>query len=78
MQGKGQCYRVATLAAAPVAFRGLGCVTGASSISPVNLEFDLAGSVVLQPGACVSIQSTAAAAIVAHFFWEEIPLALAA
>jgi hypothetical protein len=78
VQGKGQCYRIATLAAAPVAFRMLGCVTGASSISPVNLDFDLAGSVVLQPGCCVSIQATAAAAIVAHMFWEEVAQALAA
>jgi hypothetical protein len=78
VQGKGQCYRIATLAAAPVAFRTLGCVTGASSISPVLLDVDLAGSVVLEPGACISIQSTAAAAIVAHVLWEEIPLAMAA
>lgn len=76
--GAGRCYRIATLAAAPVAFRMLGGVTGASAISGVLLDVDLGGSVVIPEGGCVSIQSTTAAAIIAQFLWEEIASSLAA
>lgn len=70
----GQCYRVATLPAAPVAFRFLGGTTGASAISGVQLIDHIDGEVILDQGVAISIQATAAAAILASFTWSEIPL----
>lgn len=71
---KGQCYRIATLAAAPTAFRFIGGVTGASAISGVQLIDHIDGEYVIPPGVAVSIQSSAAAAIVASFSWKEIKI----
>jgi hypothetical protein len=76
MQGKGRCYSIATLAAAPVAIRYLGGTTGASAIGGVLLDIDLGGAIIVPEGGCVSIQSTSAAAILASFLWEEIGAAL--
>lgn len=70
----GQCYRAATLAATPVAIRYVGSVTGASSISPVVMIDNVDGKIILPPGTAISVQTTAAAAILAHFVWEEMPL----
>lgn len=70
-----QCARVATLAAAPLAIRYLeGGSMGASAISagPVTTEID--GGILIPPGVAVSIQSTAAAAILASFEWSEKPV----
>lgn len=69
-----RCYRVATLAAAPVAFKYLGGVTGASAISGYQSVYEIAGGIIVPPGLAISIQTTAAAAILAHFKWEEIDL----
>jgi hypothetical protein len=70
----GLCYRAATLASVPVALRYIGGVTGASAISGYTLLDQTNGKVVVPPGGTISIQSTAAAAIVAHFTWREDPI----
>lgn len=69
---RGQCYRVATLAAAPVAFWFPWGVSAASLVSPTNGDFVLDGTFVILPGVAVSIQTTTAAAIIASFTWEEV------
>lgn len=68
----GQCYRVATLAAAPTAFCYLGGTTGASAIGGVTLTRTFNGEYVVMPGVAISIQSTSAAAILASISWKEV------
>ncbi len=70
----GQCYRISTLAAAPLAFRYIGGSTGANAISGIQLIDNIDGEVIILPGVVVSIQGTSAAAILASFSWEEILL----
>lgn len=72
--GVGQCYRVATLGGAPIAVRYIGGTTGAAAIGGIQLIDNTDGKVVVAPGTAVSIQATSAAAIVAHFLYEEVPL----
>jgi hypothetical protein len=71
---QGKCYRIATLANAPVAFRYLGGTTGASAISGFVPTDPTWGKVVIPPGIAVSFQSTSAAAVVVDFLWREDPL----
>ncbi len=71
---KGKCYRVATLAAAPVAFKYLPGIIAASAINQAGIYEDIDGEIVLAPGACVSIQATTAVAILASFTWSEEPI----
>ncbi len=71
---KGQCYRIATLAAAPVAFWFLGGTTGAAAISGVKLTENIDGQVIIPPGVAISIQATSAAAILASYVWKEITI----
>lgn len=73
-QPNGQCYRIATLGAAPVAIRFIGGTTGAAAISGVQLIDKVNGEIIIGPGVAVSIQATSAAAILASFSWEEEPL----
>lgn len=68
----GNCYRVATLVGPPVAFRYIGGTTGASAIGGYTLNDNSDGKVIIPPGVTISIQTTAAAAGVGHFLWEEI------
>lgn len=68
---KGRCYRVATLAAAPVAFRFLGSVVAASSTDFARVVDDSDGDIVIPPGGCISIQATTAISILASFTWKE-------
>jgi hypothetical protein len=70
--GIGQCYRIATLAAAPLAIRFIGGTTGAAAIGGVQLIDDVGGGIIVGPGVALSIQATSAAAIVASFTWEEV------
>lgn len=72
----GQCYRIATLAAAPTAFHYLGGTTGAAAIGGFKLDDDFDGLFVIPPGVAVSIQATSAAAILASLSWKEISTAL--
>ena len=69
---KGQCYRIATLAAAPLAFRFIGGTTGAAAISGFQIIDNVDGAVIIPSGVAISIQSTSAAAILASFVWKEI------
>lgn len=71
----GQCYRIATLAAAPLAFRFIGGTTGAAAISGVQLIDHVDGEVVIPPGVAISVQATSAAACLCSFCWEEIVIA---
>lgn len=69
-----QCYRIATLAAAPLAFRFIGGTTGAAAIGGFRIVDNIEGEIVVGPGVAISIQSTSAAAILASFTWEEEPI----
>src|SRR3990167_7493306 len=57
-QPAGQCYRIATLATAPLACRFIGGTTGAAAISGVQLVDRVEGEIIIGPGVAVSIQST--------------------
>lgn len=70
-----QCARVATLAAAPLMCRVLeGGPQGASAISAGVVSTEIKGGILVMPGVAISVQSTAAAAILATFEWKEVPL----
>lgn len=71
--GKGQAYRVATLAAAPVAYRYPFNISAASLVAAYSVVDDIAGAIILTPGVCFSIQTLAAAAILCSCTWEEVP-----
>lgn len=71
--GAGQVYRIATLAAAPVAVRYFGQVTGAASLTPATLLDHVDGELIIGPGVALSLQTSSAASVVAAFTWEEIP-----
>jgi len=73
---KGKCYRVATLAAAPVAFRFIGGTTGAAAIGGVQIIDHVDGEVIIPPGVAVSLQASSATVLVASFSWEETPISL--
>lgn len=66
-----QCYRIATLAAAPLATRFIGGTAGASSIDCYSFIDHIDGEVIIGPGVAVSIQTTSAASLLASFTWEE-------
>ncbi len=70
---QGQCYRVCTLSATPIAFRQSFGVTGASAISGMSLRDAVEGAVIIPPGIAISVQTSAAASLVCDFVWEEIP-----
>ena len=70
----GQCYRISTLAAAPLAIRYLGGSIGASAISGIQLIDNIDGSIIISPGVVVSIQTTSAASIISSFVWQELAL----
>lgn len=70
----GQCYRICTLAAAPIYTRSMGGPIGAASTSGVVLRDNIDGEIVLSPGVAISVQSTSAAAIIATFTWKEQPI----
>lgn len=69
-----QCYRVATLAAAPLATVFLGSISAASLVAALSWVVDLKGGVGLYPGSQISIQTTTAVALFCSFTWEEIPI----
>lgn len=69
---KGRCYRIATLAAAPLACRFLGGTTGAAAISGFQIVEHIDGQIVIPPGVAMSVQTTSAAAILASFTWMEV------
>jgi len=68
----GQCARVSTLSAAPLALKYVGGTTGAAAISGYPTIYDCAGSIVLPPGVALSVQTVGAASLTAHFSWEEV------
>ena len=68
------CWRVSTLPFVPYAVRYLGGTTGASAIGGVVLTDYTNGKIVVPPGNTISIQSTSAAAIIAHIVEREDPL----
>lgn len=69
----GQASRVATLAAAPVAFCYLGGILAAASTGLVKIERYFDGEYILAPGTCISVQSTTAVAVLCELSWKEIP-----
>ncbi len=77
---QGECYRICTLNATPIAFRYLGrnnylaggSAQGGTSVSADSFGwqpgvFPIDGEVVIPPGVSVSIQTSAAVALVASF-----------
>ena len=68
----GQCARVSTLAAAPLALRMLGGTTGAAAIGGVQLIDKVDGEIIITPGVAISIQATSATALLSSFTWEEV------
>lgn len=68
------CYRVATLAAAPVATVFLGSISAASLVAALSWVVDLKGGYGVYPGSNISIQTTTAVALFCSFTWEEVPL----
>lgn len=70
----GRCYRIATLAAAPTAFRFLGSVVAAASTAAVKIVDNIDGEVVIPPGGCVSIQATTAISVLTSFTWKEVAI----
>lgn len=70
----GQVYRAAQLVATPIAFRFLSGTTGAAAISGAAFTDNTDGKVIVTPGTAISIQTTSAASMIAHFLWEEVPL----
>lgn len=71
---KGLCSRVSTLAATPVAFEYLATATAASLVAYDNNVFWHDGAFILVPGACISVQTTTAASMLAGFTWEEVEI----
>lgn len=70
----GRCYRVATLAASPTAFRYIGSVLAASSTGVVRIVDNVDGEIVIPPGGCISIQATTAISILTSFTWKEVEI----
>jgi hypothetical protein len=68
----GQCYRVATLSAAPLAFRTPFGTSGAAAIGGMVFHDQIDGAIVIPPGVAVSVQTSSAASVVCAFGWEEV------
>jgi hypothetical protein len=67
------CQVFGTLPVTPFVVRYLGGTTGASAISGWTSLDQTQGKVVVSPGYVLSLQSSSAAAIQAHFLWREDP-----
>lgn len=67
----GQCYRICTLAAAPLAVRFIGGTTGASAIGGIQLIDKIEGEIIVGPGVALSLQATSATALLASICWQE-------
>lgn len=72
--GRGQCSRVATLAAAPVVVRNICGTSGAAAISNAPGVDHVDGEIIISPGVAVSIQTSTAAAVVCTMSWEEVQI----
>ncbi len=70
---QGQCYRVCTLNAAPIAVRYCFGTSGAAAIGGMSFRDAVDGALILPPGMAVSVQTSSAAAVACDFIWEEIP-----
>jgi len=67
----GICWLQGILSSKPINFRFIGGVTGASAISGVVFTDQTQGKVVVPPGGLISLQSSSAATLEAHFLWRE-------
>ena len=70
----GLCYSSATLAGTPVPLRFIGGTSGASATTAAKLIDETNGKIVVMPGNLITIQSSSAAQILAHFTYLELPL----
>ena len=70
---KGVCTLQGVLPTLPSAFRYVGGTTGASAIGGAVFTDSTQGKVVLKPGWTVSLQTSSAAALLAHMHWREDP-----
>jgi hypothetical protein len=73
----GQPYAIATLATAPIARYYMPVNLAASSLVPCMSDYNIDGKICVAPGVALSFQTLAAAAVVCHCFWEEVPLTMA-
>lgn len=73
-QTQAKCYTSGILPGTPVPFVMMGGTTGASSISPDNLLYRPypPGSVVVPPGAILSIGASSATNLINHISWIEV------
>lgn len=69
----GQCYRVCTLAAAPIACRQCFGTTGAAAIGGMYFRDPIDGAIIVPPGVALSVQTSSAASVVCDIVWEEVP-----
>lgn len=69
-----KCFRVATLAAAPVAVFFLGSISAASLVDTAVMVHNLFGMDGLAPGSQLSFQASTAVAVFVSFTWEEVPI----
>lgn len=67
-------YTAATLAAVPIVYRVLGSVVAVGSLTPPTLGGEIAGLIIVPPGAHVTLQASAAASGFPSMTWEEIPI----
>lgn len=70
----GAAYVVATLIAAPIAFRQCFGTTGASGIGGMSFRDHIDGGVIIPPGVAISVQASSAASVVCDMEWEEDPI----
>jgi len=71
---QGQCYRIATLNAAPLAVRYPFGTSGAAAISGMSFTAAFEGSIIVPPGIAISVQTTSADAVTCAFVWEEVQI----
>lgn len=72
--GVGIAYSATTLAAAPVVVRSIGGPVATGSVSSPYIMDDVQGSLAVQPGCYVSINSlTTAISAIVSMVWTEVP-----
>jgi hypothetical protein len=75
--GAGKVYNTCTLAAAPVWLRScfsVAWVTTGTGTTAACVKDEVAGAIVIPPGAYVSMAATAATTVQISMTWEEVPI----
>lgn len=69
----GICLMNVNAPATPKAIRYLGGTTGAAAIGNAYFDDPTQGKIVVPPGFMITLQTTSAASVLAHFEWMEQP-----